>query len=592
MGEALHAAAAASSSTCRCGSTRRSASHEDLLPYLVRRLLENGANTSFVHALARRATCRPRWWPATRIAAVRGAAAARIRASPSRATSCCPSGAAPPGVDLSIAAERGACWTRALVAELDRARPAPPAPAGRERPPTSTAAFAAARGGAAGLGRGRRRGARPGCCARWPTRIEARLRAAGRAPGARGRQDPGRRRRRGARGGRLLPLLRAPRRARLRRAAAAAGPGRRDQRAGAARPRRLRRASARGTSRSRSSPARSPRRWRPATRWSPSRPSRRRDRRRGGAALPRRRARSAPAGADCPGDGERVGAGADRPSGLRRRRLHRRHGHRLRDQPQAGRRARARSCPSSPRPAASTRMFVDTTALREQVIDDVILSAFGSAGQRCSALRLLFVPRRDRRRADRGPGRRDGRAGHRRSGRSGHRRRPGDRRGGARRRWTRTLARLRARGQGDPPRSIAPPGLFFPPILAEIPDAGFLDARGVRPDPARAALRPGRAGPRSPRRWPATRYGLTLGVHSRAGGLRRRGAPRWSRPATATSTARSSARWWACSRSAARASPAPAPRPAARYALTRFAVERAVSVNTAAQGGDPALFNL
>ncbi|MCI4644011.1 MAG: bifunctional proline dehydrogenase/L-glutamate gamma-semialdehyde dehydrogenase PutA, partial [Hyphomonadaceae bacterium] len=37
-------------------------------------------------------------------------------------------------------------------------------------------------------------------------------------------------------------------------------------------------------------------------------------------------------------------------------------------------------------------MFVDTTALREQVIDDVIRSAFGSAGQRCSALRVLFVP--------------------------------------------------------------------------------------------------------------------------------------------------------------------------------------------------------
>ncbi|HWE46785.1 MAG TPA: bifunctional proline dehydrogenase/L-glutamate gamma-semialdehyde dehydrogenase PutA, partial [Caulobacteraceae bacterium] len=38
-------------------------------------------------------------------------------------------------------------------------------------------------------------------------------------------------------------------------------------------------------------------------------------------------------------------------------------------------------------------MFVDTTALREQVIDDVILSAFGSAGQRCSALRVLYVPK-------------------------------------------------------------------------------------------------------------------------------------------------------------------------------------------------------
>ncbi len=38
-------------------------------------------------------------------------------------------------------------------------------------------------------------------------------------------------------------------------------------------------------------------------------------------------------------------------------------------------------------------MFVDTTALREQVIDDVISSAFGSAGQRCSALRVLYAPR-------------------------------------------------------------------------------------------------------------------------------------------------------------------------------------------------------
>ncbi len=37
-------------------------------------------------------------------------------------------------------------------------------------------------------------------------------------------------------------------------------------------------------------------------------------------------------------------------------------------------------------------MFVDTSALREQVIDDVIASAFNAAGQRCSALRLLFLP--------------------------------------------------------------------------------------------------------------------------------------------------------------------------------------------------------
>lgn len=36
-------------------------------------------------------------------------------------------------------------------------------------------------------------------------------------------------------------------------------------------------------------------------------------------------------------------------------------------------------------------MFVDASALPEQVTDDVLNSAFGSAGQRCSALRVLYV---------------------------------------------------------------------------------------------------------------------------------------------------------------------------------------------------------
>ena len=38
-------------------------------------------------------------------------------------------------------------------------------------------------------------------------------------------------------------------------------------------------------------------------------------------------------------------------------------------------------------------MIVDSTALPEQVVDDVITSAFRSAGQRCSALRVLFLQR-------------------------------------------------------------------------------------------------------------------------------------------------------------------------------------------------------
>lgn len=36
-------------------------------------------------------------------------------------------------------------------------------------------------------------------------------------------------------------------------------------------------------------------------------------------------------------------------------------------------------------------MIVDSSALVEQAVDDIILSAFGSAGQRCSALRVLYV---------------------------------------------------------------------------------------------------------------------------------------------------------------------------------------------------------
>lgn len=36
-------------------------------------------------------------------------------------------------------------------------------------------------------------------------------------------------------------------------------------------------------------------------------------------------------------------------------------------------------------------MIIDSSALLEQAVDDVVVSAFGSAGQRCSALRVLYV---------------------------------------------------------------------------------------------------------------------------------------------------------------------------------------------------------
>ena len=54
----------------------------------------------------------------------------------------------------------------------------------------------------------------------------------------------------------------------------------------------------------------------------------------------------------------------------------------------------ARNAPIAPLIAETggiNALIVDATALPEQVADDVVMSAFRSAGQRCSALRLLYV---------------------------------------------------------------------------------------------------------------------------------------------------------------------------------------------------------
>lgn len=51
MGEGLYHAARQRYGSLRLRAYAPVGGHEDLLPYLVRRLLENGANTSFVHAL-------------------------------------------------------------------------------------------------------------------------------------------------------------------------------------------------------------------------------------------------------------------------------------------------------------------------------------------------------------------------------------------------------------------------------------------------------------------------------------------------------------------------------------------------------------
>ena len=96
MGEALYEQVVGADKLGRpCRIYAPVGSHEDLLAYLVRRLLENGANTSFVNRLVDEQA------PIDDIVADPGRAAAprcrrsRIRASRCRAISTRPSGAMP-----------------------------------------------------------------------------------------------------------------------------------------------------------------------------------------------------------------------------------------------------------------------------------------------------------------------------------------------------------------------------------------------------------------------------------------------------------------------------------------------------------------
>ena len=236
-------------------------------------------------------------------------------------------------------------------------------------------------------------------------------------------------------------------------------------------------------------------------------------------------------------------------------------------------------------------MFVDTTALREQVIDDVVVSAFGSAGQRCSALRLLYLPRDTADMIIEGiKGAMDALVV---SDPAAFTTDVGpviDRE--AREALEAHLARLereavvlhRAMVTG------AGSGEMFAPVLAEIPHAGWLEREVFGPvlhvcryDPekldevAEALASKG--------------YGLTLGVHTRIDGFAeevRRRVPAGNAYVNRTVVG-----------AVVGVQPfggeglsGTGPKAGGPYALLRYAMERAVSVNIAAQGGDPALLNL
>jgi RHH-type proline utilization regulon transcriptional repressor/proline dehydrogenase/delta 1-pyrroline-5-carboxylate dehydrogenase len=235
-------------------------------------------------------------------------------------------------------------------------------------------------------------------------------------------------------------------------------------------------------------------------------------------------------------------------------------------------------------------MFVDTTALREQVIDDVIVSAFGSAGQRCSALRLLFLPN------DTAEGVIEGLKGAMDALVLGD---PAlfttdvgpviDR--DAQAALETHMAKLEAGGRvlkrlGSPDSD----GAFFAPVLAEIPLADLPDREVfgpvlhvVRYDPETLE--------QAAKALAAKGYGLTLGVHSRIEGFARR--VKALVPAGNVYVNRSIiGAVVGVQPFGGEGLSGTGPKAGGPHALIRYAVERAVSVNIAAQGGDPTLLNL
>lgn len=235
-------------------------------------------------------------------------------------------------------------------------------------------------------------------------------------------------------------------------------------------------------------------------------------------------------------------------------------------------------------------MFVDTTALREQVVDDVILSAFGSAGQRCSALRMLFLPHESADeilkcltgalealvlgdpalpQTDIGPViDSDAKAMLE-----------------AHVVWLEREAKVISRHPGGPGS-----GHFFGPVIAEVPEPDFLEREVFGPVLHVCRYNPQEL-PSFAARLAGRKYGLTLGVHSRierfahevqslvpAGNIYVNrsiiGAVVGVQPFGGVGLSGTG------------------PKAGGPHALHRFANERAISINIMAQGGDPALLNL
>ena len=237
-------------------------------------------------------------------------------------------------------------------------------------------------------------------------------------------------------------------------------------------------------------------------------------------------------------------------------------------------------------------MFVDTTALREQVIDDVILSAFGSAGQRCSALRLLYVPHES---AD---ALIEGLKGALAAQAVGDPADPSTDIGpvidaDAKGMLDAHLKRL----EGDAKivaRAALPQGVdkghVFAPTIAEIPTPDYLEREVFGPILHICRYHPKDLKPTAAK-LAARGYGLTLGVHSRIEAF----AEEVTRLVPAGNVYINRSIIGAVvgvQPFGGEGLSGTGPKAGGPYSLIRFASEKAISNNISAQGGDPALLNL
>jgi RHH-type proline utilization regulon transcriptional repressor/proline dehydrogenase/delta 1-pyrroline-5-carboxylate dehydrogenase len=237
-------------------------------------------------------------------------------------------------------------------------------------------------------------------------------------------------------------------------------------------------------------------------------------------------------------------------------------------------------------------MFVDTTALKEQVIDDVILSAFGSSGQRCSALRLLYVPN------EAADALIEGLKGALAAQVVGDPTDPSTDIGPVIDADAKAMLEAHLTRLGGDAKIIAraelpagsEKGHLFAPTIAEIPTADYLEREVFGPilhicryEPSKLKETASKLAQRG--------YGLTLGVHSRIEAF----AEEVTRLVPAGNVYINRSIIGAVvgvQPFGGEGLSGTGPKAGGPYSLIRYASEKAISNNISAQGGDPALLNL